>query len=65
MVGKSFAKKEEEQTTNMMAEMFEAVWGAQFIDSHGDYARALFIFFCMCSVVTNASNAKKMRLQRR
>lgn len=44
VVGKSFAKKEEEQTTNMMAEMFEAVWGAQFIDSHGDYARA-----CACA----------------
>ena len=40
VVGKSFAKKEDEQTINMMAEMFEAVWGAQFIDSHGDYARA-------------------------
>lgn len=42
VVGKSFAKKEDEQTVNMMGEMFEAVWGALFIDSHGDYARARF-----------------------
>lgn len=41
VVGKSFAKKEDDQTVNMMGEMFEGVWGALFIDSHGDYARAL------------------------
>lgn len=39
MCGKSFPKKADEQNTNMLAEMFEAVWGAQFIDSKGDYAR--------------------------
>ena len=37
--GKCFPKKEGEQDTNMLAEMFEAVWGAQFIDSQGNYAR--------------------------
>ena len=34
--------------TNMLAEMFEAVWGAQFIDSRGNYARECHPLLLLC-----------------
>ena len=51
--GKGFPKNEKEVNMNMLAEMFEAVWGAQFIDTEGDYAReSVPLLTCMSGLLS-------------
>jgi dsRNA-specific ribonuclease len=44
-VGKCFKNTKEEVTTNMQAELFEAIWGALFIDTEGHYEGARSVCF--------------------
>ncbi|CAL5221385.1 g3568 [Coccomyxa viridis] len=41
IVGKGYAKTDTEVSMKMRGELFEAVWGAQFVDSGGNYATVM------------------------
>jgi dsRNA-specific ribonuclease len=36
IVGKGYRKISDKATTNMLAELYEAVWGAIYLDAKGD-----------------------------